>query len=144
MGKWLICKSKNKEKGESVKNKLHPETAKCQFHEEYILMGFRTTCSDPSNRTTALKNTQGYTATQWQAIVAKFNLICQKQHFPAILRLIVQMYVFYCLNKLSQQHRHCIMALSSPTIVRPTWRDEEGSPQLLVPRHVSDLPRHID
>ena len=26
----------------------------------------------------------------------------------------------------------------------PTWRDEEGSPELLVPRHVSDLPRHID
>ena len=103
MGKWLICKSENKEKGESVKNKLHPETAKCQFHEEYILLGFRTTCSDPSNRTTALKNTQGYTATQWQAVVAKFNLICQKQHFPAILRLIVQLYVFYCLNKLSQQ-----------------------------------------
>ena len=64
-------------------------------------MGFRSTCFDPSHRATALKNTRCCTATQWQAMVAAFNIICQKQHFPATL--IVQMYVFYCLNKLSQQ-----------------------------------------
>lgn len=25
-----------------------------------------------------------------------------------------------------------------------TWRDEEGPPQFLIARHISDLPRHVD
>ena len=36
MDKWLNSKSENKEKGESVKKKAHPETPKCgQLQEEY-------------------------------------------------------------------------------------------------------------
>jgi hypothetical protein len=38
----------NKAEGESVKKKALPETPQCpQFQEEYTLMGFPSTCSDP-------------------------------------------------------------------------------------------------
>ena len=37
LSQWSKLTSVNKEKGESVKNKKHPETPKCrQFEEEYI------------------------------------------------------------------------------------------------------------
>ena len=39
-------------------------------------------------------DTRCYTATQWQTMEAAFNIICQKQHFPAIVTLIVQMNAF--------------------------------------------------
>ena len=46
MDKLLKRKSENKEEGEFVKKKAHPEAPTCyQFQEEYILMGFTTTCS---------------------------------------------------------------------------------------------------
>ena len=48
MDKCLKSKSENKEKGDSIKN-VHPEIPKCrQIQEEYILIGFTSTCSDPA------------------------------------------------------------------------------------------------
>lgn len=41
-------------------------------------------------------------------------------------------------------HVHRACPISQPASRARTWGDEEGSPQLLVPRDIPDLPGHVD